>query len=360
MTERKTYFADVILPLALRQFYTYRVPFEMGDEVQVGKRVVVQFGKSKVYSAIVFSIHETAPSNYQAKYILSVLDSKPIVNGTQLKHWQWISAYYMCTIGEVMASALPSGLKLASESLIELNPEYNSEQVPINDKEFLIVDALEIHGSLNLGEVSKIIDQKITIPLIKSMLEKGVITVTEKLKKKFKPKTVSCVRLAKGVDNEEDLKVIFDQLSKAPKQLELLMGYITMSNRYHTGPSEVLKLELLKSTSSSSGILNQLVKKEVLELYNKEIGRLTMSSANAENGALVQLTDPQKKSFSQINKLHQTKEVVLLHGITSSGKTEIYIKLIQKVLGKGQQVLYLLPEIALTAQIITRLRKHFG
>ncbi|HIA10605.1 MAG TPA: primosomal protein N' [Flavobacteriales bacterium] len=332
----------------------------MGDEVQVGKRVVVQFGKSKVYSAIVFSIHETAPSNYQAKYILSVLDSKPIVNGTQLKHWQWISAYYMCTIGEVMASALPSGLKLASESLIELNPEYNSEQVPINDKEFLIVDALEIHGSLNLGEVSKIIDQKITIPLIKSMLEKGVITVTEKLKKKFKPKTVSCVRLAKGVDNEEDLKVIFDQLSKAPKQLELLMGYITMSNRYHTGPSEVLKLELLKSTSSSSGILNQLVKKEVLELYNKEIGRLTMSSANAENGALVQLTDPQKKSFSQINKLHQTKEVVLLHGITSSGKTEIYIKLIQKVLGKGQQVLYLLPEIALTAQIITRLRKHFG
>ena len=360
MTERKTYFADVILPLALRQFYTYRVPHEMGDEVQVGKRVVVQFGKSKVYSAIVFSVHEKAPSKYQAKYIMSVLDREPIVNSTQLKHWQWISTYYMCTIGEVMASALPSGLKLASESLIELNPDYDSEQVPINDKEFLIVDALEIHGSLNLGEVSKIIDQKTTIPLIKSMLDKGVITVTENLKKKFKPKTVACVRLAESANSEESLKVIFDQLGKAPKQLELLMGYITLSNRYNEDQSEVLKLELLKSTQSSAGILSQLVKKKVLEIYHKEIGRLIMSSIAAENGALIQLSDPQKKALTQINKAHKSNEVVLLHGVTSSGKTEIYIKLIQKVLEKGQQVLYLLPEIALTAQIITRLRKHFG
>ncbi|PCH93744.1 MAG: primosomal protein N' [Bacteroidetes bacterium] len=360
LTERKTYFVDVILPLALRQFYTYRVPFTIGDEVQVGKRVIVQFGKSKVYSAIVFSVHEKAPSNYQAKYIMSVLDHVPIVNDTQLKHWQWISSYYMCTIGEVMASALPSGLKLASESLIQLNPDYDSEQVPINDKEFLIVDALEIHGSLTLVEVAKIVDQKTTFSLIKSMLEKGVITVTENLKSKFKPKTVSCVRLTKQAGNEERLKEIFDQLSKAPKQLELLMGYVTLSNRYQDDHSEVLKRELQESTSSSAGIINQLVKKEILELYSKEIGRLSMSSINAENGAQVQLTVPQKKAFEQIDKAHKSKDVVLLHGITSSGKTEIYIKLIQKILETGQQVLYLLPEIALTAQIITRLRKHFG
>ena len=360
MTERKTYFVDVILPLALRQFYTYRVPLEMNNEVQVGKRVVVQFGKSKVYSAIVFSVHETAPAKYQAKYIMSVLDREPIVNATQLKHWQWISTYYMCTIGEVMASALPSGLKLASESLIELNAEYDSEQVPINDKEFLVVDALEIHGSLNLGEVSKIIDQKTIIPLIKSMLDKGVITVTENLRKKFRPKTVSCVRLAEKANREENLKLIFDELSKAPKQLELLMGYITMSNRYDEDQSEVLKLDLLRSTDSSAGILSQLVKKDVLEIYFREIGRLVISTVSVENGALVQLTDAQKKALSQINKAHRSKDVVLLHGVTSSGKTEVYIKLIEKVLEKGRQVLYLLPEIALTTQIITRLRKHFG
>jgi len=358
--ERKTLFVDLILPLALQNLYTYRVPFELNDEVKIGKRVVVQFGKTKIYSAVIAHIHSRAPNQYQAKYILSILDDSPVVNELQLKHWQWIASYYMCTVGEVMNAALPVGLKLASETRIDLNREYTGEHALFNDKEFLITEALEIHGTLTINEIVKILDQKTVMPLVKSLIDKGVVLVREELIERFRPKKQSFVRLAHSVDNEDRLKAVFDSLEKAPKQLEMLMAFVHLSHRYDEVAEEVPKLELIRKTNSNSNIFNQLVKKEVFEIYEKEIGRLPTGSLNVNHDQELVLSDAQKIASYEILDQFKKKDVVLLHGVTSSGKTEIYITHIKKVLKKKKQVLYLLPEIALTAQIIHRLQRYFG
>lgn len=359
---RTTYFVDVILPLSVPNLYTYRVPFEWNESIAIGKRVVVQFGRGKLYSALVRRIHENPPKQYAAKYIDSILDDAPIVNQKQFELWDWMSSYYMCTIGEVMIAALPGGLRLSSETKILLNQNYKeqSADIELSDKEYLIVDALEIRQVLTLTDISGIIEQKIVYPIIKSLIEKGVVVLQEELKEKFKPKIESYVRITDFADNEENLKTIFDALErKAPKQLDVVMAYITLSKRYSKERVEVRKSDILKMVDGAEAALKSLVKKGTFEMYEREVGRL--ASFENEN-KISNLNEEQQKVLDSINKQFSSdnKDVVLLHGVTSSGKTEIYVKLIEQAIAEGKQVLYLLPEIALTTQIINRLRKYFG
>jgi len=366
---RATYFVDVILPLSVPNLYTYRVPFEWAESIAIGKRVVVQFGKGKLYSALVRRIHEIPPKQYVAKYIDSILDDHPIVNQKQFELWEWMCSYYMCNIGDVMVAALPGGLRLSSETKVVLNQAYKEQVLKkeLNDKEFLILDALEIRQVLTLNDVSDIIEQKIVYPIIKSLIEKGVVLIQEELKEKFKPKIESFVRINDYADDEENLKTFFVALEKkAPKQLDVVMTYITLSKRYSKERVEVRKSDILKVIQGGEAALKSLIKKNVFELYEREVGRLAsfenenkISNLNEEQQTILDSINAQFGRTESISG-QPVKDVVLLHGVTSSGKTEIYVKLIEQAIAEGKQVLYLLPEIALTTQIINRLRKYFG
>ena len=351
-------YIDVILPLGVPNLYTYHVPQEYQNQIDVGYRVVVQFGKSKLYSAIVTKVHENEPTNYRAKDIQMVLDDHPVIKEYQLKLWNWIKNYYLCNPGDVMGAALPGGLKLNSETQVVLNKEVEFKHEDLSDDEFLIVEALEINEVLSLDEISKILNRKTTYPVIKSLLTRQVVLVLEEIKEKFKPKKEKYVQLIAAHKGEEALKNLFDQLERAPKQLAILMKYIELSRMFSGVESPVKKKILLETSGASSSQLKVLAEKGIFEEQEVIIGRL--GNFDNEENKEVTLNKHQIQSLAEIKENFETKDVVLLHGVTSSGKTEIYVKLIEDALAKGQQVLYLLPEIALTTQIINRLRKYFG
>lgn len=354
---RLTLFADVILPLAVPNLFTYRIPYEWNEMVIPGQRVVVQFGKNKLYTALIRKIHEQAPAKYEAKYIESILDQSPVVNEKQFLLWEWMASYYMCAIGEVMNSALPSGLKLSSESKIILEPSFRDFE-NLNDKEFLITEALQTRNVITPEEAAEITGQKSAYHIIKSLLEKKAVIIQEELKEKYTPKTESYIRLTEYSNKEQNLKEIFDKLEKkAFKQLQALQAHLHLSGRYSGDVKEVKKSALLKDANITSSIISQLEKKNIFEVYDKETNRLTGTDASKGN---VSLSEEQHEVYEKINLDFKQKDIVLLHGVTSSGKTEIYIKLIEKAVAEGKQVLYLLPEIALTTQIISRLQKYFG
>jgi primosomal protein N' (replication factor Y) len=354
-------YADVLLPLPLQAMFTYIVPEELQDESIPGKRAVVQFGKRKVYTALIRRVHEKAPVNYTAKPLLSILDGFPIVNQMQFDLWDWISEYYMCTRGEVMNAAMPAGLKLASESVICINEDAEIEPDTLTEKEQLVISALQSQKRISINEISGIIDLKKTIPLLNTLLEKGLIFTEEELVDRYKPKVETFVRLAKPFSEDEgNLAGVFDELStKAYKQLELLLSFINLSRENEGKFKEIRRTDLLKSIGVSSATLNALVKKGIMELFDQETSRLERLKATDEPDNII-LTEHQKRAYNFLKDRMKEKDVMLLHGITSSGKTEVYIKLIHETIRQGKQVLYLLPEIALTSQIINRLRKYFG
>ncbi|PJA06229.1 MAG: primosomal protein N' [Flavobacteriales bacterium CG_4_10_14_0_2_um_filter_32_8] len=356
---KETKFIDVILPLSVPNLFTYRLPFELNDDIQIGQRAVVPFGKGgKLYSALVKYIHTTPPREYQAKYVESLLDDRPIVNEQQLKHWNWIAEYYIANPGDVFNAALPGALKLASETKLVLNTDFDKDAIKgLTDNEYLIYEALEVRHLLNLQEISEILDVKNVHKFVKSLIEKRIIVVEEELKRKFKPKIIQYIRLSKFANDEKNLKQIFDNLERANKQLETLMSFIHISNRYNK-PVEVKKIELQNSTQVTSSLINEMVKKNIFEVYDVTVDRIGKS--NTELIGEKTLNEHQLKAYDEIKESFKSKDVVLLHGVTGSGKTEIYIKLIQETIEQGKQVLYLLPEIALTTQLITRLQKVFG
>jgi len=369
MLERVTWFVDVILPLSLPNLYTYRVPDELKGQITAGQRVAVQFGKNKLYSALVRKIHQNPPLKYQAKFIHSLLDSSPIVTETQFQLWEWISTYYMCSIGEVMNAALPSGLKLSSETKIVLHPAFVSAEEDslskpydeLTDKEYLIVEAIGLRSIITMAEAVEIIDQKIVYPVIKSLLDKQVIILQEELIERYRPKYLDYVSLNAELKTETKLKSVLDQLErKAGKQLDIIMAYLRLSgwNDQKISEAWVSKMELLKLSGASDTTLKALVKKNILELKALEVGRI--NNKDSDPSIRKELNESQKMAIGQIKEQFSEKDIVLLHGVTSSGKTEIYIKLIEEELSRNRQVLYLLPEIALTTQIINRLQKVFG
>lgn len=358
--ERITLFANVLLPLPVPGYFTYRVPFEMNEAVKVGQRVIVQFGRKKIYTALIRELSQTVP-NYAPKYISSILDEVPIVTEKQFVFWEWISTYYMCTVGEVMNAALPQGLKLVSESQIILNPSFIPDQMVLSKNEFLVTETLLNRKKITISELGKLTGLQKTIPLIKTMIDKNLISIVEEVNEEYLPKLLTYVRLAAVyLKDENKLREAFESLNKrAFKQVQLLMSLINLTQNRGDELGEVKQTDLLKSADASTAQLNALVEKGMLEKYQKLSSRLLTTEATDEVSK-IKFSEPQSKAFEKIATYFKEKDVVLLHGVTSSGKTEIYIKLIEETIKKGQQVLYLLPEIALTTQIIKRLQKYFG
>ena len=325
-----------------------------------GIRVVVQFGSKKLYTGLVRRLTDVPPNTVAAKYILSIVDPIPVVNEKQFLFWEWMAEYYLCTEGEVMAAALPSAYKLASETRIVLDPEYAHDSQILSDQEFIVIEALDLQKILSITEISRIIGIAKVIPLVKTMLEKKYIRVEEEITERYKPRIEWFVKLTDECKNDELLNAEMDKLNKkAYKQLELLMAYINQSNYFSGKIKEVSRADLLRSPSFSASQLDGLIKKGILELYQRNISRIegTDSTDLIEN---IIFTESQQKAVDSLISLTEKPEIALLKGVTSSGKTEIYIRLIHEVLKSGKQVLYLLPEIALTSQIIRRLQKFFG
>ena len=346
------YFVEVILPLPLPKLYTYRINEDEAHFLQMGMRVAVSFGKSKVYTALVHKVHTNEPT-YETKDIEYILDETPIVTPEQITHWQWIADYYMCTLGEVIKSALPSAFLLESETIIEIaEKDLNSNL--FSDDEFQVYEALHYKTALKGSEVSKIIPKKKTLKVIKSLVEKGAARISERIFEKYVPKLVKFIRLAEAYQSQEGLQKALELL-KGEKQKKLIMAYFNHINR----EALPLKVEnLLEEAKVSNAVLKSVVEKGILEIYYLQKDRV--SFAGSEILAKKTLNNIQNEALYQVQQQFQTKNTVLLQGVTASGKTEIYIELINQYLKKGKQVLYLLPEIALTIHIINRLKKHFG
>ncbi len=357
--ERITLFAEVLLPLPVPGTFTYRVPFALNETVCVGQRVSVQFGKRKVYAGLIMEIHQRPPQKGIPKYILSVLDQKPMVNALQFRFWKWLSEYYMSTPGEVMQAALPSAFKLSSESKVVLFPEYVPDSQMLTESEYRITEALLRKKSLTIAEVTEIVGYQKVLPLLKTMIERRLIAMEEELKQQYKPKKIKMVRLAPLYLKESALQKLMDDLDKkAHKQLELLMGFMALSGFPLKEDFEISKQELLTKTKTTDAVLKAMVKKGIFLTDEKVVSRF--SDEKTETEASFHLSKNQRLAYEQVAEQMKNHLVVLLHGVTSSGKTELYIKLMEDVLLQGKQVLYLLPEIALTTQIIQRLRRHFG
>lgn len=358
--DRKTLFVEVILPLPLDGSFTYRVPFEMNEMVAQGMRVLVQFGTRKVYAALVKSVHENIPQNYQPKYILAVLDAQPIVNQYQFNFWTWISKYYISGIGEVMNAALPTAFKLSSESKLVLNPDFEIGSISLNEKEALILAALQNQENISISQASQLTDLKKVFPLIKTMTEKGIVLMEEELEDKYKVRKETRVQLVEEYREEEALRELFSQLEKrAFKQLEVVMAFLHLSQKKGGNHVDLPKKDLLAQIDNGASAYASLEKKGVFFSFEQTISRL-VDFAKADEVESIELSFAQHEAFEAVKESFAKQPACLLHGITGSGKTEIYIKLMDEVIKQGKQVLYLLPEIALTAQIINRLRKYFG
>ena len=352
-------YVDVIVPLPIASQYTYSLPPELEESVQEGCRVVVSFGRKKFYTAIVTRVHHAAPEGYETKDIEEVLDASPVILPRQFEFWEWLSTYYLCTLGDVYKAAVPSGMKLESETVVVYNDEFEAIQ-PLSDNEQRLLDLLGSDKEQCVNQLQRAIGVKSVLPIVKRLLDKEAIFVKEDLKRNYKPRTEARVRLSNRELDETGMMTLFNELSRAKKQLALLMKYVELSGWAGRGEylKEVTKKELLEKADATTTIFNGLVDKGIFEVYYQEIGRLDKSEVSTSE--VNALNPSQQTAFTSIIESFRQKNVCLLHGVTSSGKTEVYIHLIQEALKQGKQVLYLLPEIALTTQITERLKRVFG
>ena len=353
-------FVDVILPLPLPDAFTYRLSPEQEEHVQPGCRVVVPFGRKKFYTGIVCNVHCLKPTAYEVKEVVTILDERPILLPLQFKFWEWLAGYYLCTQGDVYKAALPSGLKLESETIVALNPDFEATGW-LPEREQHLLDLLSAEPEQSVTQLEKDSGLKNVLPTVNALLAREAIFVKEELKQSYKPKLETRVRLTPDANNEHRLHIFFDELQRrAPKQLDLLMKYLEISGTLGGSERPVAKRDLLQRAGATPAVFNGLVARGVFETYQTEIGRLDTHLLPTEVQPPCQLSSPQQRAHDEIISALRKKNVCLLYGVTSSGKTEIYIHLIQEVLERGGQVLYLLPEIALTTQITGRLRRVFG
>ncbi|MBP5563522.1 MAG: primosomal protein N' [Bacteroidales bacterium] len=358
-----TFFVDVILPLPLEARFTYRVPQVMNGRIAFGMRVIVPFGNSKLYAAIVERVHEEAPKQFSVKYVLDVIDDRPVISEAQYRLWQWMAEYYMCTIGEVMAASLPSALRLASETKVKIHPEFDGDVSVLTPYELNVVELLIHRETMTVAEVGKTLQVAKVMPIIKSLVDKRAVITDEEIRNPYKPKKETVISLVPPFNQEPAFMELLDKLNAKPstaQQADTLLAFMMQTregNRYHFDAA-VPKSKLAKAENVSPSSLQTLIKKGILKSEERVVSRLV--DVTMDSAAEVSLSEPQERAYQEIMQRFEQFPVTLLHGVTGSGKTEIYIKLIDEVLKQGKQVLYLLPEIALTSQIVNRLRKYFG
>ena len=341
------------MPKPLERLFTYRITEAEADFLKIGMRVAVPFGKTKIYTALVYEIHQNKPSIYEAKDIYQILDDEPIVNENQLKLWQWIADYYLCTIGDVLRAGLPSLFLLESETLIIRNEAF-ADAENLNDDEFLIYEALQHQSILKIGEVSDILNKKSVLPVLNSLMEKGVLSVKEEFFEQYKPKLVKYVKLNDKYLSEAALHPLLNELNRAKKQKQAVMHYFSLD----ASTKKPIKVKTLEEVAKvSNAIIKALADKGIFEIYYIQTDRVQHGKGNNK---LKKLSDFQTLAYQEINAVFKEKDSCLFKGVTSSGKTEIYAKLIQDTIQQGKQVLYLVPEIALTTQLISRLKLYFG
>jgi primosomal protein N' (replication factor Y) len=349
------YFIDVILPIPIEKLFTYSINASEFDFLRQGMRVAVPFGKTKIYTGIVYKVHKEAPLAYEAKEIHQILDDSPIVNQNQFELWQWMASYYMCTLGDVMRAALPNAFILESETVIRLNTDKIINEIDLKDDEFLVYEALQHQSSLKIHDISNILDKKTVLPVINRLIKKEAIFIEEEVYEKYKPKLVRYVKLHTQFTSEKALQALLEDLSRAPKQSQVILSLFSISAKTKK-PIKVS--DLVTESKVTSNIIKALIDKKILEEYYIETDRVHYSGNENEDSK--QLNKFQNKALHEIKESFTNQSVTLLHGVTSSGKTEIYVKLIEDTLSENKQVLYLLPEIALTTQLVKRLQNYFG
>lgn len=348
-------FADVILPLPLDKHFTYAVTSAQAAKLKPGMRVAVPFGKTKVYTGIVAKIHEDEPRLYKAKLVEEIMDESPLLTAEQMRFFKWMADYYMCGEGEVLKAALPSAFLLQSETVIELNLDQDQGNQDITDEEYMILEALERQSILKTQEVTDILSKKTVLPVLNGMVKKGLIVVNQEIYKQYKPKIIRYVKLSETFQPDEKLKALFDDLSGAPKQREVLLAYISLNAKTK---KPLRPKDLTKAADCTSSVVKALITKGVLEEYHLQKDRISFDGE--KSNLQLHLTLEQEKAFGAIKRSFEENLPCLLHGVTSSGKTEVYIQLIKDAIDQGKQVLYLVPEIALTTQLILRLQMYFG
>jgi len=352
-SEQSGHWAEIILPLALPTVYTYSIPLHLLKQSVPGSRAEVIFGKNKKYAGIIRSVSTNEPA-YKTKPLLNILDDNPILFPQQLKLWEWMSQYYMCSEGEVMAAALPANFKLSSETILIYNETIGEDFTGLSDEEFIVAEALLIRKQLQLIEVQQLLDSTHVYPVIKKLIDKQVCFAWEKLNERYKAKKEKYVLLNPAFNNEESLSTLLNDWKGAPKQMELLLAFLHLDQTV----GEVTQSALLKKSGATAAQLKGLSDKQILQVESRSIGRIHTLPKNIQID--FELSTSQQQSLAELRNAFTTKNVCLLHGVTGSGKTQLYITLIEEQLRAGNQVLYLLPEIALTAQIIRRLSHHFG
>lgn len=356
-----TLFAELLLPVPIHKLFTYRVPQSLTESVQIGQRVIVQFGERKILTGVIGKLHNQPPKEYEAKYILEILDEEPVITNVQFKFFEWMASYYCCTPGEVLNAALPAGLKLSSESMVQLHPafDWNATTFEFSEKEEILLKRLA-QEPLTYSDISKLLGVKHIHSILKSLTKKEAIILFEEVKDSYKPKVERRIRLTENHLTSPQLEQLFEQLAAKPKQEEVVLKYlqeIPVIKQVSSNQYGISRNHLLKSGISESS-LNTLVKNGVFEEFEKILSRFGEDEFVPTHS--INLSEEQRLAEKSILDQFESTPTVLLHGITGSGKTEIYIELIQKAIAGGSQILLLLPEIALTTQIVQRLKRIFG
>ncbi len=350
-----SYFIDVILPIPLKKLFTYQVNKSEASFLKPGIRVAVPFGKTKIYTALVYNIHTTAPELYEAKEIHQILDENPIVNTIQLQHWFWLAKYYMCSVGEVFRAAVPSSFLLESETIVIKNEQVIPDELTLKDEEWLVYEALQYQSVLRIQEIMDIVDKKNVLPILKRLIDIDVITLKEEVYEQYKPKLVKYVKINDEYSSDKALEELLDTMSRAPKQKQAILSFFSLSA---TTKKPIKSKDLENKGEVSTAVIKALVDKGILDQYYLQTDRISYQSEKQNDSK--KLNEYQEVALKEIKQEFENNDVVMLHGVTSSGKTEVYVKLIEEVMTTGKQVLYLLPEIALTTQLIQRLQSYFG
>ena len=349
-------FAQIILPLNLKGTFTYKVPAELAEKIEIGMRVLIPFGGKKIYTGIVFDLHDLAPENFEPKEIINLLDDSPILPKEQISFWTWLSEYYLCNIGEIYRFAFPSSLKLESETYLKLKSGATIDFQNLDVNEMYLIQALEVRQLINLTEIEAFIPKKEIVKTIKSLIDLQYIEIDEKIAEKYKAKEIAFLKINEEEVSNKSLAQILLLLKKAPKQQEL---FLLLLEKHTEDPEKTIKKsDVFEDGNFAHSQLKSLVEKNLVVEYYLQKDRLQKYEGEIED--LDSLTDAQLEAKTAIDKAFDAGKNVLLHGVTSSGKTHLYLDQIEETIEAGKNVLFLLPEIAITKQIVQRLEKKYG